>query len=1460
MAVSKERIHEVLKSEYDREAWVKLVSDLFQGLTVHWEGTPITKELGTKAAQYRAKSLVQLGSITLADDRQVLVFEGEVQNTVISEARVGLRDLIKGEIIPNVQDAAIAIFFSKDQQEWRFTFLSKFEQFDGSGFKKVETAPKRYTYVLGPTESCRTAVERFNDLGRSDRKLADLVTAFSVAKISGEFFDEYKKHYEAFTEYLASNAKYRKEVFGIAKRGEEEEKPIRDFVKKLLGRVVFLYFLQKKGWLGVPEHDEEWTQGDRLFIPNLLKACGKKDDFYQNYLCPLFFRSLNNARGKGSGLAFKAGGQSFGRVPYLNGGLFDEDFEGVTQLSFKRDLFEELMGFFDGYNFTIVEDSPEDREIAVDPEMLGHVFESLIEDNKAKGTFYTPKEVVHFMTQESLFLHLRHSLRIEQDHTVEQKALLQLIREKDTSSAFVKKNALRIYDLLDVVRICDPAIGSGAFPMGLLIEIFHLKVKLNAELVIQGVIRPFNPVKVKEEIISKNIFGVDIDKGAIDIACLRFWLSIVVEYPLGEKPQPLPNFDYTFMQGNSLREEFEGIDLSKLFKAPEEEQGNLFKEPEESYGLEEVHDLAEQLYHSHDAEKAAIREKLHRIEKRWISDRVKEQVNAKKSAIQNLERTMKLEARSLSGKSLKDYEAKRTKELQGLETELEVLTNTGETLKNMQRYEKPYFLWHLYFGHVFKQGGFDIVVANPPYLRDSSYADVKERYGLGSNDLYGMFTAMAVKKLLKAETGVMAFITSDTWLTIGSHWALRKLILQRELHKVVRLHRDTFTATVNACVFTLVNKTVRPPEWWNCHQTQVLPAKAELTKSLNKAKAEKAKAKSSKQSKTVELEAVHVAADKLKLAEALRQELAKDWKPKGHDLIVADLTNQSTKTEVAAFRRIMYALEEHVGQVNTQFAVYRYPQDLIFTNSHIPVFAASPKLFGLMNDQTCASEKRSVGDQEIHVRLIPLNGRTVEMVRFGDVADVKQGLATGDNHYYLYQTAEARGNYHDIAEFKEHLLTAADLEKIRSSDAIRLKVVQKGIHKSKDERGFDKDRWYGGRYIAPYDKGGESDAEDGWLPSYYVPTDYFIDWSSTAVRRLRNYTIAQRIRDNKEAKAIKPHYQTTTAAIMRSEESYFTHSITCSRVGIYSPTYRVASDAVYDSGCNNVFSVVHERDQLLGKLSSKMWRYWFIEFINHTVNSQTDDNDEVIFPIISEPQITIAVEEIIEKQKKEPRYNYLESEQRRIDQLVYALHGLDDDDIQEIELWWARRYPKLARYADIRPQPDFRKRQELERVVRETITQGENKWVEFKSSLRWDIKQSQPAPHIEHSAMKTVAAFLNSQGGTLLIGVDDNDKVLGLETTDYKSFNAQGKLTDSWSKHWDSVLRNYLGDAAHNLVTCELVKLEEGAVAIVHVEKPSPKPVWLTNKSKGDAEELYIRRMASTVELKGKELEKYLKG
>lgn len=1414
MAASKERIREVLKSEYRRAEWKQLVTDLFQGLAVRWEGTPIEKELGTKAAQYRAKALVQLGSITLADDRQVLVFEGEVQNTVISEARVGLRDLIKSEIIPNVQDAAIAVFFSKDQLEWRFTFLSKFEEFDGTRFKKTETAPKRYTYVLGPTESCRTAEERFYVLGGSDRKLKDLVDAFSVTKISDDFFKDYQRHYEAFTEYLAA-AKYRKEVFGIAKRGDEEEKPIRDFVKKLLGRVVFLYFLQKKGWLGVPENDEEWTKGDRQFLANLLKTCGKQEDFFRDYLCPLFFRSLNNARGKGSGLTFKVGGNSFGRVPYLNGGLFDEDFEGVQTLSFKRDLFAGLLAFFDSYNFTIVEDSPEDREIAVDPEMLGHVFESLIEDNKAKGTFYTPKEVVHFMTQESLFLHLRIALGIAEGHADEQKALMKLVREKEASTAYVRRNASRINNLLDTLKICDPAIGSGAFPMGLLLEIFQMKAVLFGELAQQGLATHFDAASVKEHIISNSIYGVDLDKGAIDIACLRFWLSLIVDIKI---PRPLPNFDYTFMQGNSLREEFEGIDLSQLFKPPGNDQVNLFQEPEESYGLEEVHELADKLYHSHDAEKATIREKLHRIEKRWISDRVKEQVNAKKSAIQELERKMKLDARSLSGKSLKDYEAKRNKELKALEGELEVLTETGDTLKNMQRYEKPYFLWHLYFGHVFKQGGFDIVVANPPYLRDSAYADVQKQYELGSSDLYGMFTAMAVKKLLKAETGVMAFITSDTWLTIRSHWELRKLLLQRELHKVVRLHRDTFTATVNACVFTLVNKTVRAPEWWTCHQTQVLPAQAELAKSLKKAEADKAKARGSKQGKTVELEAVHAAADKLKQAQAIKQELAKDWKPNGHELIVADLTNQSTKTEVAAFRRVMYALEEHVGEVNVQYAIYRYPQYLIFTNAHLPIFAASPHLFNLLN-----SVSR----------------------RVAEVGNAVQGIGTGDNHYYLRQDLEARGSYTEID--KDRVFTPEEIARFTD------KEKDAGVVPAK----------HGGKQFLEYDKGGSSDTDTGFLPQYKVPTGYYIDWSTTSVKRLYTATIKdckqRRMREGGAKEDIRPQDAEIRAAWLPEPENWFKDGIVFSRTGVYAPTFRLKAPGPFD---NKSDAILTDRSHfLLGVLNSRLAKYMVKNFMCHTVQTEKDDVKEM--PVLEDGAAAMEIErlvgEIIQKQDANPRYDFLANEQKIIDSIMYSEYALSEADIAEVELWWARRYTALARYADIRPQPDFKKRQELERVVRETIAQGENKWVEFKSSLRWDIKQSQPAPHIEHSAMKTVAAFLNSQGGTLLIGVDDNDKVLGLETTDYKSFNAQGKLSDSWSKHWDTVLRNYLGDAVHNLVTCELVKLDEGTVAIVHVEKPSPKPVWLTNKAKGDAEELYIRRMASTVELKGKELERYLK-
>jgi len=1389
--LSKDQIEQTLKSLYNREHWKNMLATLFaqQGGKAIWVSDPTEIKLGTKAAAYRSKNLFLLGTITLTDGKTVNVYEAEVQNTKIAQNRVGLRSLVQSEIIPGFNDAALAVFHSPEQTDWRFTFMSKWEYPEDSGkVVKHETHPKKFTYVLGPLESCRTAKDRFYELQAKLAELRSVVDAFSVSKLSEEFFKEYRQHYKAFNDYLI-NSSHRKSAFNIPKHrdaaeNEKAEKPIRDFVKRLLGRIIFLYFVQKKGWMESIWAEPGEVKPDHAFMTHLFQFADTQKDFYSAYLVPLFFKTLNKKR---TGDVFKADGKDLGKIPYLNGGLFEEDFKGVDDIQFKNELFEDLFNSFNSYNFTIVEDSPDEREVAVDPEMLGHIFENLIEENKKFGTFYTPKEVVHFMTQEALLLHLSKKLLLKTD-SAEWKELKNFVKYKE-QNGFVKKQAAVIEAELDSVKVCDPAIGSGAFPMGILLEIFQMKLQIYA-MTAPGT--SFIPAEVKEKIIRYSIYGVDIDKGAIDIARLRFWLSLIVDL---DKPRELPNFDYKFMQGDSLKEEFEGISLKIKEEKPSPTSVDLFgqvNEPESFYGYLNrnninIEKLEEDLFDAHDEKlKEDARKKLHKTEKAYIKLCIDDQLEELKARIDNEWSDFKRKAARLTGKQKDTLKAPYQKRVDKWEAEKKLFEEKAATLKTLEAYEKPYFLWHLCFKHVFDAGGFDIVIANPPYgvkVDDELYNDS----GLGSKDSYGFFIKLAIDTLLK-RGGTLVYIVSDTWLTIKTHLELRQLIMITQLHKVVRLHPDTFGAVVNTCIVSL----------------------------------------------------------------------SKQEADEKSQLIATDLTNLSTRKNTPEFREKLWHLEEYIGEFNERYAVYSYPQQLIKTNSNLPVFTASSKLFALMNDVTCAKEKKKIkqGDEEkeVEVRKIKMNNKETELVRFGDVADVKQGLATGDNQYYLYQNPEAHGSYQDINLYKKFLLTEDDLNRIRSNEEVRLKVIEYGMHQTKDEKDFDEARWFDGRYIVPYDKGGESSTDEGWLPNYYVKANYFIDWSTKAVRRLKKYTIAQRIKDRKEEKTSKDHYKTTPAAIIRSPQYYFKSGIAFSRSGQYAPTFRINHKAKFDTE-GNFISIPNNYNvySLLGRLNSKILRYIFKNYIDLTVHFQVEEVKEAIIIEDESDILKKLVEELIDNQKAQERYQYLSKEQKEIDRLVYEMYGLNEEDIQEIEYWWARRYPKLARFADTKPRLSVKDQQELQARLTEAIARGENKYCEFKSSLRWDIRAGAVNKVIEHTAFKNIAAFLNSEGGTLIIGVDDGKNILGLETTDYPTFAKPDKL-DEWSKHLDNLIQNYLGNRFHEYLKIHHVQLDDKTVAVIEVSKSS-EAAWLTN---GSNQEFYIRRTASAIQLSPKEANEYI--
>ncbi len=698
------------------------------------------------------------GNIDTTDSYRIGLFHYNIRQGSVANKRVGLRNLVKSFINPTWGefDAALVVFDSGDH--WRLSFICD--------IKGESTSPKRYTYVFGSDDLLyRTPIERFNFLKKKGISFENLKTAFSVEALSDEFFDKYREQYADFIQYITGKrfvkvgSKWEEKVLGepnaaLMQAFGHNEKKIRDYVKKMMGRITFLHFLQRKGWMC----------GDLNYMQNMFENSAYKNDYLDSVLEPLFFGILNTKPAEREALFTDYGWDKsllneWEDIPYLNGGLFERDEEDEPESRFPAEYFKRLFQFFSEYNFTIDENDPNDAEVGVDPEMLGKIFENLLEDNKDKGAFYTPKEIVRYMCQESLIAYLETNTSVAKDK------IRQFILSPEEGVADIPENKKpKLLAALEEVKICDPAIGSGAFPMGLLNELLHCREVLSGE--------HYDRAEIKKSIIQNNIYGVDIEKGAVDIARLRFWLSIVVDE---ETPSPLPNLDYKIMQGNSLIESFMGVDLSKLTyeKEYKKDKGEISLFDDEKNRLQKtVSHLLSSYYSCSDHDRKV---KL----QQEISDTINKQ----------------LEAQAYDPTILA-----KLKEI-----------NLAENNK--------FFLWHTWFSDVFNREdkeGFDIVIGNPPYVfaRNSKekgftaedknfyYANFElAKYQL---NLYHLFIEQGVRFLYK--DGIFAYIVPNNWLTINTNKGLRKYILEKSNIQVVNFYKRVFeTADVDSSIVLFSN-------------------------------------------------------------------------------------------------------------------------------------------------------------------------------------------------------------------------------------------------------------------------------------------------------------------------------------------------------------------------------------------------------------------------------------------------------------------------------------------------------------------------------------------------------------------------------------------------------------------------------------------------------------------------------
>lgn len=754
--MNKSELRKKLNQPYTQENWKDVVEFVFPHFSEFSgnQSLPIAPK-----DQSKVESFKQIGQVRLADGKNLALFELKLKENVnIIRNRVALNDIVSS-YIDQEQIHGVLSIFEQGKEDYRFTFSARASEFDEEkgDFKTKATDTKRFTYVLGKNESCKTPAERFFQLSQQKDK-ADIQAiehAFSVETLSKNFFKEYKQQYELFVDYLTQTPSYFTAVFN------NDDKAIRDWVKLLLGRLVFIKFVQKKGWLGVPATEKGWQYGNYRFLEENFENFEHQDNFYSQFLNPLFFDGFDAPNRPND--VFESTGT---KVPFLSGGLFDNEDPKTKTINFPKEYFAGLFEFLERYNFTIDEnDTAMDREVGIDPEMLGHIFENLLEDNKDKGAFYTPKEIVRYMCQESLKEYLKTYLQKQNQWATDEAKQQEL--EESLHKFITLKEAAGVIDLdstlaqaLKDVKICDPAIGSGAFPMGLLNEIFQLVHKLyDASPDKVGAIwqmDSWQPDVVKLNIIQQSIYGVDIEKGAVEIARLRFWLSLVVD---SDEPHALPHLEYKIVVGDSLVSKLEDTIIDIDWEVTDDNSqtdlwGNTNVEQRKAI-LEEI-TKKQKLIFNPDCDDEALSVEIRNLK-----------IDLLINQLELMIKTQGLEDKpTVQGKNLKK------------QTELWLQTKGWkqqiQRLKQMKAGSKTpleFFDWKLDFPEIMNpeitiKTGFDIVIGNPPYgvsIKGIEREGVVNNWGkVPDYEIYYFFIELAYS-LLK-DNGTKSYIIPNTYL------------------------------------------------------------------------------------------------------------------------------------------------------------------------------------------------------------------------------------------------------------------------------------------------------------------------------------------------------------------------------------------------------------------------------------------------------------------------------------------------------------------------------------------------------------------------------------------------------------------------------------------------------------------------------------------------------------------------
>ena len=748
---------EVIESRYNREAWQQLLHDIFRGKVSFWN-RPSEVHVSSRLA----KQALNLGKISLSDGESIAVYEVELTDNVnIERNRRGIRDMLTTDWRNMGYAGAFMFCYRKNESVLRFSYVSETWGFNKQGdYEKISTDTKRYTYLLGEGRGCRTAIEQFKVLRDSKQALSDITAAFSVEALTKQFYKDLFEWYQWAVE-PSSNITFPNNTI----TEDDDRDDIETKVIRMITRIMFVWFIKQKNL--VP---------DRIFDIDFLETILKDFDpysttvgnYYNAILQNLFFGTLNRAIQDEVGNTRKFATSSkrdvktlyryaemfsiseqevinlFAEIPFLNGGLFEcldktKYADGVEQCynfdGFSRNdarfadgrfkhravvpnnLFFEpekgLISILGRYNFTIEENSPEEQQVALDPELLGKVFENLLgaynpetkeTARNQSGSFYTPREIVNYMVDESLIAYLGDNAFIR-----------SLFRTDFTFDKTKMDDYQKIAEKLKAVKVLDPACGSGAFPMGLLNRMIDILERISPDERVYD---------LKLSVIENCLYGSDIQSIAAQITKLRFFISLICDCEKdASKPNfgipTLPNLETKFVSANSL-----------IAKKKKPAQGNLFENPE----IEPTKNELAEIRHKHFSAKSASTK--HRL-------REKDQTLREKLAklLSDDDNFAPEDAKQLAAWNPYDQNA-----------------------------VSPFFDPEWMFGVA---DGFDIVIGNPPYIQLQNnggelaklYENCNYTTFARTGDIYCLFYERGWQLLKK--NGHLCYITSNKWMRAG---------------------------------------------------------------------------------------------------------------------------------------------------------------------------------------------------------------------------------------------------------------------------------------------------------------------------------------------------------------------------------------------------------------------------------------------------------------------------------------------------------------------------------------------------------------------------------------------------------------------------------------------------------------------------------------------------------------------